>query len=135
MPERLYVLDADLRLCPAGIAGELYVGGAGLGRGYLTGQTLQLHHLSKILFSEDEKDRLYKTGDLVKLLDDGQYRIRWQNWRPGKIRGYRIELERLKLCWNKAQAWKTALLRKWKHGEKRLVGYIVGEESLTRKQR
>ena len=97
----LFVLDAHLNLVPAGVAGELYIGGEGLARGYLNREDLTEERFIQNPFFNEEKQassqRLYKTGDLVKWIcnEDGHPenleflgRIDHQV----KIRGFRIEL-------------------------------------------
>ncbi|WP_425390980.1 amino acid adenylation domain-containing protein [Ekhidna sp.] len=93
-----YVLDTDLCVVPDGVVGELYIGGAGVARGYLNNENLTVERFidNPVLIESGEvKDRqkLYKTGDLVRWMPDGQLEYLGRNDDQVKIRGYRIEME------------------------------------------
>ncbi|MDP3561085.1 MAG: amino acid adenylation domain-containing protein, partial [Legionellaceae bacterium] len=85
----VYVLDSEWRPVPLGITGELFIGGAGLARGYLNQPELTKERFIKNPFGDG---RLYKTGDLVRWLPDGNIEYIGRNDFQVKIRGYRIEL-------------------------------------------
>ncbi|MEM7129590.1 MAG: amino acid adenylation domain-containing protein [Chloroflexota bacterium] len=92
---QLYVLDEQMQPVPLGVAGELYVGGAGVGRGYLNDPERTAQAFVGNPFSQDAQARLYKTGDLVRYATDGsdgtiEFLGRLDH--QVKIRGYRIEL-------------------------------------------
>ncbi len=87
-----YVLDAHLQLLPVGVMGELYIGGDGVGRGYLNRPDLTRKAFIKNPFSSNEGSRIYKTGDMVKLLPDGCIFFIGRNDKQVKIRGQRVEL-------------------------------------------
>lgn len=86
---RVYVMDRNGQLLPPGLTGELYIGGAGLARGYLNQQALTD---DKFVFSETVGERVYRTGDLVKWGVDRQLRYIGRRDNQVKIRGHRIEL-------------------------------------------
>jgi len=90
----LYVLDKELRLVPVGIAGQLYIGGGGVARGYLNRPELTAE---KFIKGEGNFDMsyIYKTGDLVRWLPDGNIVFLGRVDRQVKIRGFRIELEEI----------------------------------------
>ncbi|NSY32057.1 amino acid adenylation domain-containing protein [Pseudoalteromonas sp. JC28] len=94
---KAYVLNSKLQLVEPGACGELYIGGAGLARGYLNRQALsQERFISSPYASEQDiqqgRARLYKTGDLARRLPDGELEYIGRNDNQVKIRGYRIEL-------------------------------------------
>ncbi|WP_277621751.1 non-ribosomal peptide synthetase [Pseudomonas sp. BIOMIG1BDMA] len=93
---RAYVLDAHLQLLPLGVAGELYIGGAGVARGYLGRDDLTAERFLADPFNPG--GRLYKTGDLVRYLADGNIEYLGRNDDQIKLRGLRIELGEIEAC-------------------------------------
>ena len=88
---RLYVMSDAGQVLPVGAKGELYIGGAGVGRGYINNQELT----NQKFVNSDEFGRLYKTGDLVRWNADGQLEFLGRADFQVKLRGYRIELEEI----------------------------------------
>ena len=89
---RLYVLDSNSQPMPIGVAGELYVGGVGVARGYLNDPEQTKRKFSRDPFSNARQARLYKTGDLARWHADGTLECLGRMDHQVKIRGYRIEL-------------------------------------------
>src|SRR5262245_55175540 len=87
----VYVLNPHLQLVPVGIPGELYIGGSGLARGYLNRRERTAGNFVKHKFSNGQETRLYKTGDLVRLLPDGKIEYLGRLDHQIKLRGFRIE--------------------------------------------
>ncbi|MBG9685644.1 hypothetical protein ABD97_10640, partial [Bacillus mycoides] len=89
---QVYVLDQQLQPVPIGIPGELYIGGDGLALEYLNQPALTKEKFIPHLFSDDQEAQLYKTGDLVRYLPDGNIEFLGRTDNQVKIRGFRIEL-------------------------------------------
>jgi amino acid adenylation domain-containing protein len=123
---RLYVLGDDLRPVPAGVAGELYVGGTGVGRGYLGDRTKTALAFTADPFGEPGA-RMYRTGDRVVLRPDGQLEFLERRDHQVKIRGHRIELGEVEAALRSADVVGDAAVAVTSDqgGHKRLVGYVV----------
>lgn len=122
-----YVLNDALQLQPIGVIGELYIGGAGLARGYLNAAELTRAHFIRDPFSADASARLYRTGDYVRMLADGNLEFIGRRDQQVKLRGFRIELGEIESRLNRHPLVQAAVvvLREDAAGQKRLVGYLV----------
>ncbi|KAG0197708.1 hypothetical protein BGX28_008785, partial [Mortierella sp. GBA30] len=123
-----YVLDKYRMLVPTGAVGELYVGGAGVAIGYLNREDLTADRFLPDPFCTVPGARMYKTGDLVKYLPDGNIVFIARNDGQVKIRGFRIELGEVQARLEEHEAIKEAVVVVLGQGnEKRLVAYVVSE--------
>ncbi|WP_262487635.1 non-ribosomal peptide synthetase [Flavobacterium tructae] len=130
----LYVVDIFENLCPIGIIGELWVSGVGVGRGYLNQPELTSEKFISNPFKEGE--RIYKTGDLVRWLPDGNIEFIGRKDDQVKIRGYRIELGEIENILSSLEGVSQCcvLAKEDTTGNKRLVGYVVLEGKLNKEQ-
>ncbi|MFJ1801815.1 amino acid adenylation domain-containing protein [Streptomyces sp. NPDC088180] len=119
---RAYVLDEDLNKVPAGVSGELFIGGAGLAHGYVNRPEATAERFVRDPFVDGEL--MYRTGDIVTFTEDGELQFGGRTDHQVKLRGFRIELEeveaRLTGCPEVREA--AAVVR-----DNRLIGYVVPE--------
>ncbi|NMX82867.1 MULTISPECIES: non-ribosomal peptide synthetase [Pseudomonas] len=127
---QLYVLDERHEPLPLGVVGELYVGGAGVARGYLNRQAL---NAERFLADPATGLRMYKTGDLGRLLADGSVEYLGRNDDQVKIRGFRIELGEIQAHLATASGVRDAVViaREDQPGDKRLVAYVISDGDLN----
>ncbi|HKG80266.1 MAG TPA: amino acid adenylation domain-containing protein [Pyrinomonadaceae bacterium] len=122
-----YVVNEGLELSPVGEVGELLIGGAGVGRGYLARPDLSADRFIPDPFSGEEGARLYRTGDLVKWLEDGKVDYVGRVDHQVKLRGFRIELGEIEavLSENPDIAASVVVLYGEQDAQKELVVYLV----------
>ena len=127
---QLYILDNYLDPVSVGVIGELYIGGAGLARGYLNLPELTSKQFIKNIFQDDPSERLYKTGDRARYLPDYSIEILGRLDSQVKINGNRIELGEIEATINQHRSVKEAIvmIRVETKGEKRLIAYFVCHE-------
>ena len=154
---QIHILDEYLNPVPIGTPGEIYIGGAGLARGYLNRASLTAEKFIPNPFTEyqlgdqstyEDKDveyqskhtyepnygtRLYKTGDLGRYLEDGNIEFLGRIDHQVKIRGFRIELGEIESTIQSIPGIKqcVVLAREDIENQKRLVGYIVPNDSIV----
>ncbi len=128
---RCYILDEDLRPLPPGAPGELYIGGTRLARGYLNAPAATAERFLPDPFVPGE--RVYRTGDRVRLLPDGALDFLGRLDKQVKVRGYRIEPGEIETCLLRHPSVSHCLVTVHDHGpdDRRLIAYVVpaGEDS------
>jgi len=124
---RVYLLDARQQLVPVGVAGEMYVGGAGLSRGYLNRPELTAERFVPDPFSNVAGARLYRSGDLARHLANGDMEYLGRADRQVKIRGFRIELGEIEAVLKQDSGVRDCVVvaNSDSSGETRLVAYLV----------
>jgi amino acid adenylation domain-containing protein len=127
---QVYVLDAHLQPVPIGSSGELYIGGASLARGYFNQPELTAERFINHPFSDEPNAKLYKTGDLVRYLPDGNLEFIGRIDNQVKIRGFRIELGEIEASIRQHPGVRevVVLAREDELENKRLVAYIVPDD-------
>jgi amino acid adenylation domain-containing protein len=120
------ILDENMRNVEPGQTGEIYIGGAGVARGYHGDPKLTLSRFVPDPFSPDPKARLYRSGDQGTWLCDGEIAFHGRRDQLIKIRGLRIEPNEIIAVLNTHASLKeSAVVARDYHGEKSLVGYVV----------
>jgi len=124
---QIYILNSHLQPVPVGVAGELHIGGVGVGRGYLNRPELTAEKFITNPFS-DQGDRLYKTGDLARYCSDGSLEYLGRLDHQVKLRGLRIELGEIEAVLTQHPAVQEAVVvaREEQTGQQQLVAYWVG---------
>jgi amino acid adenylation domain-containing protein len=126
---QIYILDKRRELAPEGVAGEIYIGGQGLGRGYYGRPGLTAERFVANPFSEVPGARMYQTGDLGRFLAGGEIEFLGRVDYQVKIRGYRIELGEIEAVLQQHGAVQQAVVvaQAAPSGGQRLVAYVAGE--------
>ncbi|PBP94067.1 non-ribosomal peptide synthetase, partial [Pseudomonas congelans] len=126
---RIYLLDAHQQPVPYGVAGEIFIGGDGVARGYLNLAEVNAERFLADPFSNDPDARMYKTGDLARYMADGRIEYLGRNDFQVKVRGFRIELGEIEARLGNCAGVKEAVViaREDNPGDKRLVAYVVAQ--------
>jgi amino acid adenylation domain-containing protein len=124
---QLYLLDRHMKPVPIGVPGEIYVGGAGVARGYLDRPELTAGRFIADPFSARHGARIYKSGDLARYLPDGDIEYLGRLDKQVKIRGFRVELGEIEavLCQHPGVASAIVVAQAHERGDIRLIAYIV----------
>ena len=130
-PARLFVLDRNGQLVPIGVPGELYIGGAGLARGYVGLPELTSEKFVPDPFSDDSAARVYRTGDLVRWRADGELEYLGRTDDQLKIRGFRVEPGEVEAALLRHPDIANAIVLplKGQSGDVRLVAYVEARGS------
>jgi aspartate racemase len=123
-----YVLDDEMQAVPPGVAGELYLGGDGLARGYLNQASLTAERFLPDPFSNRPGARVYKTGDRARILVNGNIEFLGRLDQQVKIRGYRIEPAEIEQALIAHRGVRQAAITAWEQtpgADRRLVAYVV----------
>jgi amino acid adenylation domain-containing protein len=127
---KAYILDKNFELAPIGIAGELYIGGINLARGYKNQPQLTSERFIPDKFSSDPNTRLYKTGDLARWLPQGEIEFLGRSDEQVKLRGFRIETGEIEHTLKQYPNIKDAivLVKTMENGDKKLSAFLSCED-------
>ncbi|HTY54789.1 MAG TPA: amino acid adenylation domain-containing protein, partial [Candidatus Binataceae bacterium] len=128
---QFYVVDGRARVVPAGVAGELFIGGVGLARGYFNRPELTAEKFVYAAVTGSKPERLYRTGDRVRRRADGQIEFLGRLDNQVKLRGFRIELGEIEAALKRHPAIKESAvtIQNDERGGARLVAYVVPQEA------
>jgi amino acid adenylation domain-containing protein len=128
---QIYLLDDQLQVTPIEVAGELYIGGAGVARGYLNRPDLTAEKFIPDPFSQEPGKRLYRTGDLARYRANGEIECLGRIDHQVKIRGFRVEPDEIevKLGRHPAIGEAAVIARQDTPGDTRLVAYLVARSN------
>jgi amino acid adenylation domain-containing protein len=128
---QIYLLDPHLQPVPVGVVGEIYIGGAGIARGYVNRAELTALRFIPNPFSTKPGSRLYKTGDLARYLKNGEIEYIGRIDNQVKLRGFRIELGEIEAVLNQHPEVATGvvMLREDNSGNQYLTAYVVPQQS------
>ncbi|HKS10135.1 MAG TPA: amino acid adenylation domain-containing protein [Pyrinomonadaceae bacterium] len=123
----LYVLDPAQQLIPAGVAGELYIGGVGLARGYHSQPAQTAERFIPHSYSQNAGERLYRTGDLARYRADGNVEFLGRIDEQVKIRGFRVEVGEVEavLAQHAGVRESVVVALEDDRGSTRLIAYVV----------
>lgn len=123
---RIYILDRRVEPVAVGVAGEMYIGGAGVACGYLNRPELTAARFVPDRFAADQQARMYRTGDLARWRSDGTIEFLGRNDQQVKVRGFRVELSEIEvqLARHPHVQQNAVVVREDRAGEKTLVAYV-----------
>jgi len=126
---QIYVLNEGLEPQPIGVVGELYVGGVGVGRGYLNETVKTAEYFLPCGYGKEAGGRLYRSGDIARYLADGNLEYLGRIDHQVKIRGFRIELGEIEAALGRHPSIEEAVVvaREGVEGERRLAAYVVAK--------
>jgi len=126
---QVYVLDEAMSPVPVGVAGELYIGGEGLARGYLNQRAITGDRFVPNPYSKKSGERMYRTGDRVKYDGEGNLVFLGRRDEQVKVRGYRVELGEIEAVLNESFGVRQSAVVAIEDGNgmRRLAGFVVGD--------
>ena len=124
---QIYILDRLMQPVPIGVAGELYIGGDGVTRGYLDRSELTQKHFLPDPFLPEKYERIYKTGDLARVRSDGNFEYIARIGTQVKVRGFRIELGEIESVLSEHPSVEkcVATVNEVTPGDVGIIGYVV----------
>jgi len=127
---RIYVLDPRLQPLPVNVAGQIYIGGAGVSRGYFGLPAMTAEKIIPDAFAGEPGARMYSTGDLGRFLPDGSVEFLGRIDHQVKVRGFRIELEEIEAVLGEHESVREAVVvtREDSPGDVRIVAYVVAKK-------
>ena len=127
---KIYVLDKQLRPVATGVAGEIYIGGDGVARGYLAQPEITAERFIPNPFSETGGERIYRTGDMARYRDDGEIEYLGRVDHQVKVRGFRVELGEIEAVLRQHPKVNEVVVmaREEVVGDRRIVAYLVSSE-------
>ena len=130
---QFYILDAALRPTPIGVAGELYIGGDGVVRGYHQRAELTAERFVPNPFRSSDAAKMYRTGDLASYRADGSVEFLGRLDQQVKFNGYRIELGEIESALAQHPHVDEAVVVAWgdDNAEQRLIGYYVAKQGVS----
>ena len=132
---RVYVLDDRKRAVGVGVRGEIYIGGAGVSRGYMGRAELTAERFEPEVYSEEMGRRMYRTGDIGRYDEEGRVEYLGREDEQVKVRGYRIEKGEIEGELVRVKGVKRGVVEVRGEGEeRRLVGYVEAEEGVEGKR-
>jgi amino acid adenylation domain-containing protein len=129
---KLYILDESKQPTRIGVAGELYIGGAGVARGYWKRSELTAERFVPNPFTSEDEERIYRTGDLARYRADGAIEYLGRLDHQVKLRGFRIELGEIEAALRQLKGVREAavVVRELNANDKRLAAYLVADEAM-----
>ena len=125
---QIYILDSQLQPVPIGVVGEIYIGGAGVSRGYLNRPELTAQRFVKNPFSDVPGARLYKTGDLARFLENGAIEFIGRIDQQVKMRGFRVEPGEIENVISEYPGVRDVAVKvSGENADRRLLAYVVAE--------
>lgn len=128
-----YVLDEHQQLVPLGVPGELYIGGYSIADGYWNQKPLTEEKFVANPFYPDPNQRMYRTGDVVRLMPDGNLAFLGRRDKQVKIRGFRVEIEEIESVLSRHPAIRECIVvvKQSESGSRRLAAYFIASEELS----